>query len=456
MSQPERFPGQSIISLLRLAAGVLIGQLAIIGFGVADTVMLGRYADTANLATLSLGQSIYVTMFVALSGVTQALIPAFGRAYGADSPQLLSDAFRQGIWLAVMLCMLGLVVLVWPAPLLQLTGNRHDPSVDLYLRILALGLPAALFFRVHTALSQAIAKPLLVTLLQVAALLLKVALNALFLLPAYFGVHHIPALGSAGCAMATVVTQWLLVGIAILQHQRGRTLRSYKALRRWEWPNWAQQRALWRLGGPIGLGLLVEVSAFTCMALFIARLGDTQLAGHQIAANFATVMYMVPLSVSIAAASLVAQQLGAGHVRAARHAAWGGVGAATVLSASAGAMVWLERMRIIAWYTPDPGVQIVASHLFVFIASYQIFDAVQACSAFVLRSYHIASLPSALYAFSLWGVGLGGGYVLAFNTLGIHAPAFQGAAGFWMGNSAGLALAAASLAWLLWRVTRRP
>ena len=456
MSQPGSFPGQSIISLLRLAAGVLIGQLAIIGFGVADTVMLGRYADTANLATLSLGQSIYVTMFVALSGVTQALIPAFGRAYGADSPQLLSNAFRQGIWLAVMLCMLGLVVLVWPAPLLQLTGNRHDPSVDRYLRILALGLPAALFFRVHMALSQAIAKPLLVTLLQVAALLLKVALNALFLLPAYFGVHHIPALGSAGCAMATVVTQWLLVGIAILQHQRGRTLRSYKALRRWEWPNWAQQRALWRLGGPIGLGLLVEVSAFTCMALFIARLGDTQLAGHQIAANFATVMYMVPLSVSIAAASLVAQQLGAGHVRAARHAAWGGVGAATVLSASAGAMVWLERMRIIAWYTPDPGVQIVASHLFVFIASYQIFDAVQACSAFVLRSYHIASLPSALYAFSLWGVGLGGGYVLAFNTLGIHAPAFQGAAGFWMGNSAGLALAAASLAWLLWRVTRRP
>ena len=456
MSLPGSFPRQSIISLLRLAAGVLVGQLAIIGFGVADTVMLGRYADTANLATLSLGQSIYVTMFVTLSGVTQALIPTFGRAYGAASPQLLSDAFRQGMWLAATLCALGLVVLVWPDPLLQLTGNSHDPSVDRYLQILALGLPAALFFRVHTALSQAIAKPLLVTLLQVAALLLKLALNAVFLLPANFGLHHLPALGSTGCAIATVVTQWLLVGIAILQHQRSRTLRPYKALRHWEWPDWAQQRALWRLGGPIGLGLLVEVSAFTFMALFIARLGDTQLAAHQIAANFATVLYMLPLSVSIAAASLVAQQLGAGHVSAARQAAWGGVGAAALLSAGMGAMVWLERMRIIAWYTPDPGVQAVASHLFVFIASYQVFDAVQACSAFVLRSYHIASLPSVLYAFSLWGVGLGGGYVLAFNTLGIHAPGFQGAAGFWMGNSSGLALAAGSLAWLLWRVTRSP
>jgi MATE family multidrug resistance protein len=447
---------KSVTPLLRLSAGVLVGQLAIIGFGVADTVMLGRYSSTASLATLSLGQAIYITLYVALSGVTQALLPTLGRAHGGALPQQVGSAFRQGLWLAAGLCLVGMVVLLWPGPLLSLTGQSHDPAVDRYLQILALGLPAALLFRVHTALSQAIAKPLLVTLLQLGGLVLKLALNAVFLLPTSFGLHALPALGATGCAMATVITQWLLLGIAMLQHHLSAVLRPFEALRHWEWPAWSQQGPLLRLGAPIGLSLLVEVSAFTLMALFIARLGNTELAGHQIAANFATVLYMLPLSVSIAAGSLVAQQLGAGHDAAARHAAWGGVGVAALLSSSLGLLVWLDRAHIIAWYTPDVAVQAVAYHLFLFIAIYQLFDAVQACAAFVLRSYHIALLPSALYAFALWGVGLGGGYALAFNTPGFSPPALQGAAGFWMGNTAGLALVALSFALLLWRTARRP
>ena len=80
----------------------------------------------------------------------------------------------------------------------------------------------------------------------------------------------------------------------------------------------------------------------------------------------------------------------------------------------------------------------------------------QSTSAFILRSYHVAVLPSVLYALSLWGIGLGGGYVMGFNTLGISPPSLQGAAGFWMGNTAGLGVAASCFALLLWRVARRP
>ncbi|OIQ75206.1 multidrug resistance protein NorM [mine drainage metagenome] len=441
--------------LLRLAGSVLIGQLAVIGFGVADTVMLGHFSTTANLATLSLGQAIYITLFVSLSGVTQALLPTLGRAHGAGSSPAVGAAFRQGLWLAAGLSVLGIGVLLWPRPLLALTGQTRDSGVDLYLQILAFGLPAALAFRVHAALSQAISKPLLVATLQIGGLALKLGLNAVFLLPAQFGLHGLSSLGATGCAAATVLTQWSLLAVALMQHRRSAGLRPYEAFRHWERPSWAAQRHLLRLGGPIGLSLLVEVSAFTFMALFIARLGNTVLAGHQIAANFATVLYMLPLSISIATGSVVAQHLGAGQRTAARHTAWSGVGMAALLSVGIGILVWLERSSIIDWYTSDTSVQAVADHLFLFIALYQLFDAVQSSSAFVLRSYHIAALPSALYALSLWGIGLGGGYLLAFNTLGISPPALQGAAGFWMGNTTGLAVAASSFALLLWRIARK-
>ena len=447
---------RSLRDLLRLAVSVLIGQLAVIGFGVADTVMLGHYSTTANLATLSIGQAIYITLYVALSGVTQSLLPTLGRSFGAGTPRVVGEGYRQGLWLAVGLCVVGMAVLLWPQPLLALTGQAHDPMVDRYLTILAFGLPAALAFRVHAALSQAISRPLLTAGLQIGGLLVKLLLNALFLLPDRFGLQGIAALGAAGCAMATVLTQYGLLAVALLQHRYSAALRPFAALSRWEWPDWAAQAHLLRLGGPIGLSLLVEVSAFTFMALFIARLGNTVLAAHQITANFATVLYMLPLSISIATGSVVAQHLGAGNIRAARHMAWSGVGTAALLSVAIGLIVWLERGHIIGWYTADPEVQRVADHLFFFIALYQVFDAVQSSSAFVLRSYHIAVLPSVLYALSLWGIGLGGGYALGFDTLGLTPPALQGAAGFWMGNTTGLAVAASCFAVLLWRVARRP
>jgi MATE family multidrug resistance protein len=447
---------RSLRDLLRLAVSVLMGQLAVIGFGVADTVMLGHYSTTANLATLSIGQAIYITLYVALSGVTQSLLPTLGRGFGAGTPRAVGEGFRQGLWLAAGLCFVGMAVLLWPQPLLALTGQAHDPMVDRYLTLLAFGLPAALAFRVHAALSQAISRPLLTAGLQIGGLLVKLLLNALFLLPDQFGLHGMAPLGASGCAIATVLTQYGLVAVALLQHRHSGALRPFAALSRWDWPDWAAQTHLLRLGGPIGLSLLVEVSAFTFMALFIARLGNTVLAAHQITANFATVLYMLPLSISIATGSVVAQHLGAGNTRAARHMAWSGVGTAAMLSVVIGWIVWLERSHIIGWYTTAPEVQHVADHLFLFIALYQVFDAVQSSSAFVLRSYHIAVLPSVLYALSLWGIGLGGGYMLGFNTLGLTPPALQGAAGFWMGNTAGLAVAASCFAALLWRVARKP
>lgn len=446
---------RTLRDLLRLALSVLVGQLAVIGFGVADTVMLGHASTPAELATLSVGQAIYITLFIALSGVTQSLLPTLGRRYGAGELQAVGAGVRQGTWLAAGLSAVGATVLLWPQPLLALADPSRDAAVLRYLAILALGLPAALALRVHGALTQAIGHPWLSTRLQLAGLVVKLLLNAVLLRPEQYGLHGIAPQGALGCALATVLTQYGLLAFAGLQHRTSRTLRPIAALSRWEWPQWQEQRQLLRLGVPIGLSLLVEVSAFTMMALFIARLGNTVLAAHQITANFATVLYMLPLSISIATASVVAQHLGAGDARAARLTAWSGVGIAALLAMLIGLLVWFGRAGIIGWYTDDPKVQAVANHLFLFIGLYQVFDAVQASTAFVLRAYHIAALPSALYALSLWGIGLGGGYALGFDTLGIAPPALQGAAGFWLGNTAGLAVAAVCFAWLLWRQTQR-
>ncbi|MDB5764487.1 MAG: family efflux transporter [Herminiimonas sp.] len=442
-----------IVRIAALAWPILIGQLAVIANGVIDTAMTSRFSAT-DLAALALGASIYVSIFVGLNGVLQALSPVVGQLFGAKRFDAIGFEVKQGTWLALFLSCVGCLVLLFPQPFLALAHASPELSAKatLYLRILALALPATLGFRIYASLNTALARPKMVMAIQIAALLLKVPLNALFI----FGGSGLPALGGPGCAMATAVTAWLslLAGLLIL-----RTAPFYRAFGLFGTgfvaPQWIAQRSLLKLGIPMGLSYLIEVTAFTFMAIFITRLGDTAVAGHQITANFGTVLYMLPLSIASATGTLVAQAIGARNFETARRIGYAGIRLAAVLSATIGVAVWLARDAIVHAYTPNETIVATAMPLFLFIGFYQLFDAIQVTTAFVLRAYKVAIVPTLMYAIALWGVGLGGGYLLGLDPFGVSPAAVRGAAGFWLGNSASLALVAAGLLWYLRVIQRR-
>lgn len=426
-----------------LAWPILIGQLAVIANGVLDTAMTSRFS-AVDLAALAIGSSIYISAFVGGQGVLQALSPVISQMFGARQFEAIGEEVRQGVWLALFLSVAGCVLLLFPQPLLQLAHappELHEKSVS-YLRILALGLPATLVFRVYAALNNAVARPKEIMAIYIVALGLKVPANALFI----FGGFGLPAFGGPGAAIATTLLSWLmmLAGWLLLRYSRFyRSFRLFGAgLGR---PEWDAQKALLKLGIPMGMGYLIEVTAYTFMALFIARLGATIVAGHQITANFGTVLYMLPLAVASATGTLVAHAVGAQQLEQAREIGDAGIRLAVVLSVLTGCLVWLGRRFIIRAYTPDESIADAAMPLFAFIAFYQLFDSMQVTTAFVLRAYKVVVIPTLIYALALWGVGLGGGYVLGFDALGwLHGQAL-GAAGFWLGNSISLGFVAAGL-----------
>ena len=113
------------------------------------------------------------------------------------------------------------------------------------------------------------------------------------------------------------------------------------------------------------------------------------------------------------------------------------------------------RGSIVRLYTDDAAVMAVALPLLVWVALLHTADAAQCVASFVLRAYRIATVPMFIFAASMWGVGLGGGYLLAFDVTGLAPAALHGARGFWVASSAGLALAALALSALLWWVLRQ-
>ncbi|MCT9123313.1 MATE family efflux transporter [Cupriavidus gilardii] len=441
---------QDLRRIAALAGPVLVGQLAVIAFSVIDTIMAGR-ASATDLAAVGLGGSIYVTVYISLMGVLQALAPIAGQLYGAGRHAEIGVEVRQAAWLGLALAVPGMLLLSFPGPLLAFAKAPPElvDKATAYLHLQAFGLPAALGFRIYSALNNALSRPIMVTLLQLLGLAVKVPLNAWFI----HGGLGLAPMGGPGCALASTLISWMwcVSGVLILRH--GSAYRPLAIFAAWSWPMRSHLWALLRLGVPMGLTYLIEITSFTLMSVFITRLGTVTLAGHQIIANLGAVAYMLPLSLGIATSTLVAQAVGARDRAGARRVGWRGIRLAAALALAVGATLWLLRAPVLRAYASDAAVVQAALPLVTFVALYQAFDAVQVTTAFVLRAYKVALVPTVIYAVSLWGIGLGGGYVLGFGLID-GMPAFtHGAAGFWLANSLSLAVAGALLVFYFIRIS---
>lgn len=428
-----------------------MGQLAVMAFGITDTIVAGRYSD-ASLAALSVASAIYISVFVALMGTLQALLPIWAELHGAGKASEVGPSFRQALYLCGLTIAVGMLILMSPGAVLRWTdvppALRED--AERYLAVLALALAPALLFRMYSTLNQSLGKPLLVTGLQLGALLIKIPLSIWFV----FGGWGLSPQGVVGCAWATLVVNYGLFAVALWMV---RIHPLYKPLKIWqplEPPHWAQIAEFGRLGIPGGLAIMVEVTSFTLMALFISRLGVVSSAAHQIASNLAAVMYMVPLSISIAASSRVSFWRGAGDDTKSLAAIWLGFRMVIFTSLLLSITLFFTRAWLAPLYSGNPAVIAMVVPLLGWVLVFHLFDGLQALCVFILRCFRVTVAPLMVYTLLLWGAGLGGGYLLAYHGLGPWQA--QGtASAFWTSSTLALGSASLVLLAILCRAVKR-
>ncbi len=444
--------------IAHLAWPVLIGQLSVLAFSTIDTLLVARYA-AVDLAALAIGASAYLTVFIGFMGVVMAISPIVGQLFGAGQDAQAGRQAHQAVWVALGLSVAGSLLLAFPYPFLALSKATPEVAEKVrgYLLVLAFSLPASLMFTVYRGFNTAVSRPKAVMLIQVTGLALKVPLSVALV----WGVPAlgIPPLGVLGCAIATGLAMWTQALIAWLVLRRDPFYAPFELHGRGlDAPERKSLGAHLRLGLPMGAAILIEVSGFSFMAIFIARLGTTPVAGHQIAMNLVTLMFMVPLAIASACTTLVSQRVGARDALGARRLAWHGLALGCAVAALLGGSVSLLDSTIVSLYTNDAAVAAAALPLIAWVALFHFVDAAQTVAAFVLRAWRIATVPLVVYALALWGIGLGGGFVLAFNLTGAVPASLQGARGFWMSATAGLVVAAVALcaymAWVLRRMSR--
>ncbi len=442
--------------LVPLAWPVFVGQVSVLGFGTIDTLLVAR-STTADLAALAVGAAAFISVFIGSMGVLLGLSPIVGQFYGARDFEAAGHQARQALFVALVLAILGSTMLAFPGPFLTLARASPEVAVKVrgYLGALALSLPASLLFTVYRSFNTAVSRPKAVMLLQMGGLALKVPLSTALV----FGVPALglPALGVAGCGIATCLAMWTQVAVAAAVIRRDPFYAPFRLTGRGPLrPDWA---ALWqhlKLGVPTGASVLVEVTGFSFMAIFIARLGATPVAGHQLVTNLVSLMFMMPLAMANATGTLVAQNLGAGRLGDARRIGWHGLAIGCGVAGVVGSAVLLGRVTILGLYTRDQAVISAALPLVAWLAVFHVADAGQTISASVLRAYKIATVPLVIYVASMWGVGLGGGYLLAFDTSGVVPAALHGAVGYWTASTVAITLAAGALCAVMGWALRGP
>ena len=423
--------------LLALAIPVIVAQVAQTAMGFVDTVMAGGYSAT-DMAAVAIGTSIWLPAILFGHGLLLALTPVIAQLNGSGRRDRVAHQVRQGFWLAGGVSVLIMIVL-WNAGYIIRAMHNIDPALADkavgYLRALLWGAPGYLFFQVARNQCEGLAKTKPGMVMGFIGLLVNIPVNYIFI----YGHFGMPELGGVGCGVATAAVYWVMFGSMLTYIKHARSMRDIRNDTAFSTPDWSMLTRLTQLGLPIALALFFEVTLFAVVALLVSPLGIIDVAGHQIALNFSSLMFVLPMSLAAAVTIRVGFRLGQGSTLDAQTAARTGLGVGVCMAVCTALFTVLLREQIALLYNDNPEVVTLASHLMLLAAIYQISDSIQVIGSGVLRGYKDTRSIFFITFIAYWVLGLPCGYILALTDLVVDR---MGPAGFWMGFIIGLTSAA--------------
>ncbi|SFL22991.1 MATE family efflux transporter [Shimia haliotis] len=432
-----------IRALLRIGLPLIGGHIAQFGIGLTDTIMLGWYSVEA-LASVVIGGSFFFVLFILGSGFAIAVMPLVAEADAQDDQVMLRRITRMGLWLSTIFGVLLLPIFFLSGPILL--GLQQTPEVadlaQVYLRVAGFGLTPALLVMVLKSYLAALERTRVVFWVTVIA----VPVNAIVNYALIFGNWGAPEMGVQGAAVASITVQFVsLIGVIIYAV---RALPEHALFKRLWKPDWEVFARVFRLGLPIGLTNLAEVSLFSASSIMMGWLGTIQLAAHGIALQLASLAFMLHLGLSNAATVRVGNAMGR---RDADHMSRG----AKVAIAMSMSFAFVATLVFVlfpepllgAFIRPDEverdAILAAGVTLLYMAALFQFVDGAQILALGLLRGCQDTRGPMVIAGISYWMIGVPSAYVLGF--------VFDlGGVGVWLGLVTGLTAAAVLLMYRFW------
>ncbi|WP_263351896.1 MATE family efflux transporter [Acidicapsa acidisoli] len=426
---------RELAALVNLAIPVVLSELGWMAQGVVDTIMVGRLGPAA-IGAVAVGNAVFYTPSLFGIGLLLSLDTMVAQAYGRKDYDDCHRWLAQGIYLAAAITPV-LMILVACASFgyghFGITAEVATPA-SAYLRMLNWSLLPLLIYGATRRYLQGVGQVRVITITYVLANLLNWGGNWALI----YGHLGFPAMGVRGSALSTVIARiGMAVSLTIFAWRYERK-RGHPLFKHWAGPQWTRIRQLIRLGLPAAGQIILEVGAWNAATLSAGWLSPVALATHQIAINYASITYMVPLGISAAAAVAVGHAVGAGDKARARRAGWLSLALGSSFMVLAGIVFLVAPRPLIELFTHDPRVLAVGPSLLWIAAAFQIFDGVQTVCTGALRGLGETRAPMIANFVGYWILGLPLGLILCFVLKwGIY--------GMWIGLTLALIVISSSL-----------
>lgn len=417
---------------IRIGLPLVAAQLVQMSMGFVDTIMAGNLG-AKDLAAVAVGSSLIAPVLVFVIGLLLATNPIVAQLHGAQKKREIGKNVWQSLWLSQFLAMPALFMLRKMQFVMAALNIKPEiiPITQGYLDAFSWGFPAAFAYFSLRFFNEGIAvtKPSLY--LALIGLLVNIVGNYVFM----YGHLGFPAMGAVGTGWASALVWWIMfTGMAAFTFGN-RKFDQFNINQGPILPVWSYLKNILKIGIPNGISVGVEVSMFALTALIIGSLGVDMVAGHQIAINFASLTFMIPLGLSIATTARVGFAAGKGDLQEARLIGYVGIALGAAVMSLAASILLVMPELVARLYTRDIAVTNIAVKLLFLAAVFQISDGVQVSVLGALRGLKDTKIPMFYNLIAYWIIGVPTGYVLGIQYR-------LGAEGLWIGLISGLTVAA--------------
>ncbi|WP_248549263.1 MATE family efflux transporter [Paenibacillus odorifer] len=425
---------------------ILVTQIALSAITFFDTNMSGKFG-TVDLAGVAIGTSLWIPIQTGLSGILMGITPIVSQLIGSKKDKDVAFQVTQGIWLSLIVSIIVLLIGSFAlSPILNFMNL--EPGVrDVAFRFLSsisFGIIPLFGYTVLRSCIDALGQTRVSMCITLIALPVNVGLNYLLI----FGNFGFPRLGGVGAGVASAITYWVIFAVALLFIYRSQAFVNLRLFRNFYFISLNSIKDLLKIGVPIGFSIFFETAVFSAVTLLMSRFDTVTIAAHQAAINFATTLYMIPLSICISLTILVGFETGSGRQKDARQYAIMGIGLAAILSLATALLLLFAGNHVAGLYSDEPDVISLIQHFLIYAIFFQISDAIATPTQGALRGYKDVNPAFIICFIAYWVIGLPTGYVLATYT-------DLGAFGYWIGLITGLAIGATLLLSRLIKVQRR-
>lgn len=418
----------------------MLTQVGQVSVNLFDNIIVGKLLGAQALASVSLGNAMFFSIFVFALGFSFAIPPLVSEAHSQQKHDTINSVFRHGFVINMTVGLILMIVLLSVLPLLYHMDQPKEiiPDTIGFLSIMTLSIIPFMAFQTLREVSEGLSYTIGVTKATIIANVINVVLNYVFIK----GMFGFPPMGVKGSALASLIARIFMVVFLYYVLLKQKETRKYIKDFSLKIVGFSKEMfsKMLKIGFPTALQMFFEVTAFAGAAFICGLISANDIASHQIALSMASFTFNLCIGFSVASTVMIGRRSGEQDFVGLKKVGINNIKIVFIFMVLCGLFFIFGRHILPTFFTKKEDVEVIqlASKLLIIAALFQLSDGIQVVALGCLRGIQDVKIPSIITFIAYWIITIPLGYLLCVTLE-------MGAFGMWIALGLGLTISAVLL-----------